>query len=92
MGRAGQDGQRKRLEAAETGQITWFPTPNLGRPFTEKDRIIAAAKEKLKQSDKSQTRSDDEDMGQASFLQQLPELGNMDFGELEDEELMDRNL
>ncbi|CZS95261.1 related to MRP4-mitochondrial ribosomal protein, small subunit [Rhynchosporium agropyri] len=38
LGRAGEEGQRKRLEAAKSGQITWKPTPGLGRPFSEEDR------------------------------------------------------
>lgn len=35
LGRAGQSGQEKRLEAAKTGQITWLPPPGLGEPVTE---------------------------------------------------------
>ena len=37
LGRAGEEGQRKRLEAARSGEITWQPQPGLGRPFTEED-------------------------------------------------------
>ena len=37
LGRAGEEGQRKRLEAARSGEITWQPPPGLGRPFTEED-------------------------------------------------------
>ena len=32
LGRAGEEGQRKRLEAAKTGVATWLPPPGLGRP------------------------------------------------------------
>ena len=37
LGRAGEEGQKKRLEAARSGVITWEPPPGLGRPFTEED-------------------------------------------------------
>ncbi|TVY84929.1 Mitochondrial 37S ribosomal protein MRP4 [Lachnellula suecica] len=42
LGRAGQEGQRKRLEAAKTGEVTWLPPPGLGKPETEQDRQKAA--------------------------------------------------
>ncbi|EHK99708.1 putative 40S ribosomal protein mrp4, mitochondrial [Glarea lozoyensis 74030] len=32
LGRAGEEGQKKRLEAARTGTVTWLPPPGLGRP------------------------------------------------------------
>ncbi|KAM3088903.1 hypothetical protein ACMFMG_000526 [Clarireedia jacksonii] len=35
LGRAGEHGQEKRLEAARTGTITWSPPPGLGEPVTE---------------------------------------------------------
>jgi hypothetical protein len=35
LGRAGEQGQQKRLEAAKTGTITWLPPPGLGEPVTE---------------------------------------------------------
>jgi hypothetical protein len=38
LGRAGEEGQKKRLEAAKTGEVTWFPPPGLGRPMSEADR------------------------------------------------------
>lgn len=37
LGRAGEEGQRKRLEAAKKGEITWLPPPGLGAPATEED-------------------------------------------------------
>jgi len=46
LGRAGQEGQRKRLEAAKTGTVTWLPPPGLGKPETEEDKKIAASKVK----------------------------------------------
>lgn len=42
LGRAGEDGQRKRLEKARTGEVTWLPPPGLGKPMTEEDRIKEA--------------------------------------------------
>ncbi|KAL2072044.1 hypothetical protein VTL71DRAFT_11387 [Oculimacula yallundae] len=44
LGRAGEEGQKKRLEAAKTGEITWQPTPGLGKPVTEEDRSKEEAK------------------------------------------------
>ncbi|KAG0647398.1 Meiotically up-regulated 70 [Hyphodiscus hymeniophilus] len=38
LGRAGEEGQRKRLEAAENGEATWLPPPGLGRPDTEEEK------------------------------------------------------
>jgi hypothetical protein len=38
LGRAGEAGQKKRLEAAKTGKVTWQPPPGLGKPMTEEDR------------------------------------------------------
>ena len=35
LGRAGEEGQKKRLEAAKTGEVTWLPPEGLGRPTTE---------------------------------------------------------
>ena len=37
LGRAGEEGQRKRLEAAATGTVTWLPPPGLGKPETAED-------------------------------------------------------
>jgi small subunit ribosomal protein S2 len=42
LGRAGEEGQRKRLEAAKTGEVTWLPPPGLGRPETEEERAKSA--------------------------------------------------
>ena len=33
LGRAGEEGQKKRLEAAKTGQVTWSPPEGLGAPY-----------------------------------------------------------
>lgn len=35
LGRAGEEGQRKRLEAAKTGQVTWQPPQGMGMPRLE---------------------------------------------------------
>jgi small subunit ribosomal protein S2 len=32
LGRAGQSGQNKRLEAAKHGEVTWLPPKDLGPP------------------------------------------------------------
>ncbi len=37
LGRAGEEGQRKRLEAAKSGHVTWSPPQGLGRPIREED-------------------------------------------------------
>ncbi|TVY45327.1 37S ribosomal protein MRP4, mitochondrial [Lachnellula subtilissima] len=44
LGRAGQEGQRRRLEAAKTGHITWLPPFGLGSPETAEDKKAAANK------------------------------------------------
>ncbi|TVY18393.1 Mitochondrial 37S ribosomal protein MRP4 [Lachnellula arida] len=46
LGRAGQEGQRRRLEAAKTGEVTWLPPPGLGSPETSEDKKAAANKVK----------------------------------------------
>jgi small subunit ribosomal protein S2 len=38
LGRAGESGQQKRLQAAQTGKVTWLPPERLGNPKTEEDR------------------------------------------------------
>jgi small subunit ribosomal protein S2 len=43
LGRAGEEGQRKRLEAAKTGEVTWLPPPGLGKPVTEEEGAKEAA-------------------------------------------------
>ena len=43
LGRAGEEGQRKRLEAAKTGEVTWLPPPGLGKPVTEEEKAREAA-------------------------------------------------
>jgi small subunit ribosomal protein S2 len=37
LGRAGEEGQKKRLEAAKSGEITWLPPPGLGSPVNEEE-------------------------------------------------------
>jgi hypothetical protein len=53
LGRAGEAGQQKRLEAAKTGKATWEPPEGLGAPFTDKDGapIIAPASQGVESSD-----------------------------------------
>jgi hypothetical protein len=52
LGRAGESGQAKRLEAAKTGEITWLPPPGLGKPYDEeakrKEAEEAAARKEAK--------------------------------------------
>ena len=43
LGRAGEEGQRKRLEAAKTGEVTWQPPPGLGKPVAEEELVKEAA-------------------------------------------------
>jgi small subunit ribosomal protein S2 len=43
LGRAGQSGQKKRLEAAKTGEVTWLPPPGLGKPKEEEKKAAATA-------------------------------------------------
>lgn len=43
LGRAGEEGQRKRLQAAKDGTITWLPPPDLGEPVTAESRAREAA-------------------------------------------------
>ncbi|RQM06228.1 hypothetical protein DH86_00003322 [Scytalidium sp. 3C] len=38
LGRAGEEGNNKRLEAARTGKVTWTPTPDLGPPVTKEEK------------------------------------------------------
>ena len=45
LGRAGEEGQRKRLEAAKTGKVTWLAPPNLGRPFSAEEEKRKASAE-----------------------------------------------
>ncbi|KAB8292938.1 hypothetical protein EYC80_007302 [Monilinia laxa] len=48
LGRAGEEGQRKRLEAAKEGIVTWLPPPDLGEPVTAESRARAAAEKAAK--------------------------------------------
>jgi len=64
LGRAGEAGQKKRLEAAKRGEITWLPPPGLGSPFSEEKERKAAAQKAAKkvqadeeQKDQSRGRS-----------------------------------
>jgi small subunit ribosomal protein S2 len=43
LGRAGEVGQKKRLEAAKNGDITWLPPPGLGKPKEEEEEEKKAA-------------------------------------------------
>jgi small subunit ribosomal protein S2 len=48
LGRAGEEGQRKRLDAAKTGEVTWQPPPGLGKPVTgERAKEAAASGERI---------------------------------------------
>ena len=44
LGRAGEEGQRKRLEAAKNGEVTWLPPPGLGKPDTAEEAAKRPAK------------------------------------------------
>lgn len=43
LGRAGEEGQRKRLQAAKEGTVTWLPPPGLGEPVTAESKAREAA-------------------------------------------------
>ncbi len=52
LGRAGEAGQKRRLEDAENGVVTWLPPPGLGKPKDmdeaekereERDDVLAKA-------------------------------------------------
>lgn len=38
LGRAGEAGQKRRLEDAKNGHISWLPPVGLGKPKTEEER------------------------------------------------------
>lgn len=65
LGRAGEEGQRRRLEAANKGEVTWLPPPNLGAPVSEdeKKRIMEKKKAALK---KRQTDLENDERNKAS--------------------------
>jgi hypothetical protein len=44
LGRAGEEGQRRRLEDAANNIVTWLPPPNLGKPFEARDKEENAKK------------------------------------------------
>jgi hypothetical protein len=49
LGRAGEAGQKKRLEQAKKGKVTWQSPPGLGRPQLdeeEKKAVETAKREK----------------------------------------------
>ncbi|KAI6714649.1 hypothetical protein B2J93_5678 [Marssonina coronariae] len=54
LGRAGEEGQRKRLEDAKTGKVTWLPTPGLGKPFNEEEEKAKEAAAVLKAQNRTQ--------------------------------------
>jgi len=45
LGRAGEAGQKKRLEDAKSGRITWLPPPGLGKPKEEQVKEKAKSNE-----------------------------------------------
>lgn len=49
LGRAGEIGQRKRLEAAKSGKVTWLPDPRMGVPF-ENDEVKMKEMEEAKKA------------------------------------------
>jgi small subunit ribosomal protein S2 len=65
LGRAGEQGQEKRLEAAKTGKITWLPPPGLGEPATEESRRREAMEKAMAKSKstpvRKETNKDDDD-------------------------------
>ena len=47
LGRAGEAGQKKRLEDAKTGIMTWLPPPGLGKPKEEAKEEVKSDESKL---------------------------------------------
>jgi small subunit ribosomal protein S2 len=68
LGRAGEAGQKKRLEAAKTGSVTWTPPDMLGTPNVEQEQTMTAAEiakrkreeKKAKQQKPEESESNDE--------------------------------
>jgi len=58
LGRAGEEGQKKRLEAAKTGEVTWLPPPGLGSPFSEETERKAAAQKTVKKAQADEDQKD----------------------------------
>lgn len=63
LGRAGEEGQRKRLEAAKKGEVTWFPPPGLGRPYDEDAEKKQAAAQAEKKRAARQAERDEQRKG-----------------------------
>lgn len=61
LGKAGEQGQNKRLEAAKTGTITWFPPENLGKPVTADD-IRTAQEERRKQREEKDLKEHEREL------------------------------
>jgi small subunit ribosomal protein S2 len=62
LGRAGEEGQKKRLEAAKTGEISWQPHPCLGRPVTEEAAATVATTDAPPPETRRRVRSEDKDL------------------------------
>jgi small subunit ribosomal protein S2 len=63
LGRAGEEGQKRRLEDAANNIVTWLPPENLGKPFEERDKEEAAKKKeaellKAEEVDEQPTQSE----------------------------------
>lgn len=58
LGRAGEIGQRKRLEAAKRGDVTWLPPPGLGKPFEDDEAKMKELEEEEKKLRGSKPRRD----------------------------------
>jgi len=57
LGRAGESGQKKRLEAAKRGETTWLPPVGLGAPKDEEEEKRKAASRVVRVATEEEERS-----------------------------------
>jgi len=69
LGRAGEEGQRRRLEAARDGKVTWLPPPNLGAPVSEEEKKRIMEKKKAAALLKKQDDLGNEERNRAKSYQ-----------------------
>ncbi|KAG9246162.1 ribosomal protein S2, flavodoxin-like domain-containing protein [Calycina marina] len=76
LGRAGEAGQKRRLAAAESGEVTWLPPPNLGAPVSEAEKI--KRNELKKEAILKKRKADHEAIEQSKVTAAQRELGDFD--------------
>ncbi|KAH8819445.1 ribosomal protein S2, flavodoxin-like domain-containing protein [Xylogone sp. PMI_703] len=60
LGRAGEEGNKKRLEAAKSGKVTWTPPSDLGPPVTAKEREEKLQKRMSKRASKAKEAEEEQ--------------------------------